>query len=509
MVAFHLLQHLVDLGHLVGAVGAAPVHQEAVGLVKQQHGFFFRRFLEHGGHVLLCLADVLAHQVAGLLDDERLAQVLGDVLAQSGLAGAGRTVEAQRAVAAGFQRLDDTRDLEAAFDVEHVEVVGGDLAPPLLGLRVVGLAAQGSVGILQLPLDQRLERFAACHRLGVRQVGKTHRRANLGGRQALALGQLGDEGVAHAHAFQRLADELFACTGRGRLQLQVIGKAAPEGRVDLLDAVGDPDGGHRVVFQNLVDPRLAVDAVADGCGHGLLLGARHQARRIDADGRENVFHLVKQQRGLLRSFQKDLRNLHRAVAVAARQAVAVAVGVFDLEQIEPRFGRHHLGQFGLAGAGRAVHQHVDALRLGGLRLAQQVDEHLHVVANKLEVAAFQLALGGRAREDGHQLGTVAVFAHQHRRQLFADLHQVGQVGDAVLGDQVFDQADALQPAAGAQGLAHLGGGHAGDGGNRLIRFGRVVDLELDQDAAQVALVARQGAIQQQRTLCLVELQQIR
>jgi hypothetical protein len=51
--------------------------------------------------------------------------------------------------------------------------------------------------------------------------------------------------------------------------------------------------------------------------------------------------------------------------------------------------------------------------------------------------------------------------------------------------------------------------HAGDFGDGGIGFGRVVDLELDQQAAQVALVARQRAVQQQRALGLVQLQQAR
>jgi hypothetical protein len=111
------------------------------------------------------------------------------------------------------------------------------------------------------------------------------------------------------------------------------------------------------------------------------------------------------------------------------------------------------------------------------------------------------------REHRHQLALVAVLAHQHRRQLLADLHQVGQVGDVVFGDQVLDQADALQPRAGAQGLADVGGADAGDLRDGGIGLGRVVDLELHQDAAQVALVAGQRAVQQQRALGAVELQQ--
>ena len=116
-------------------------------------------------------------------------------------------------------------------------------------------------------------------------------------------------------------------------------------------------------------------------------------------------------------------------------------------------------------------------------------------------------MAGRG-EHRHQLVRAAVFAHQHRRQLLADLHQVGQVGDVVFGDQVLDHADAFQPAAGAQRLGHLAGidpGHRGDGSVGLLSAGH---LELDQQAAQFALVTRQRAVQQHRALGRVELQQV-
>ena len=125
----------------------------------------------------------------------------------------------------------------------------------------------------------------------------------------------------------------------------------------------------------------------------------------------------------------------------------------------------------------------------------------------MKICRAQAAARGGPGEHGHQLGLVAVLAHQHRGQLFADLHQVAQVGDAVLGDQMFHQADALQPRAGTQGFAHVGSVHARQVGNGSIGLWGVVHLELDQQGTQVTLVARQRAIQQQRTLGLVQLQQ--
>jgi hypothetical protein len=123
-----------------------------------------------------------------------------------------------------------------------------------------------------------------------------------------------------------------------------------------------------------------------------------------------------------------------------------------------------------------------------------------------KIVRRERALGRRPREHRHQFVVVAVLAHQHRRKLLADLHQIGEVGDVVFGDQVLDEADALEPRARAQGLAHFARVDARDVGDGRIGLGRVVDLELDQQRAQVALIARERAVEQQRAFGLVELQ---
>ena len=134
----HALQHLVDLGHLVVALGQAAAAQKAVGLVEQQHRAFGAGFFEHLRHVLLGLADELAGDVAGLAHHQRPAQGVCDVLGERRLPGAGRAVEAQgaahragaalaprRRLAAALQGFDDARQLEAAFGVQQRQVPGG------------------------------------------------------------------------------------------------------------------------------------------------------------------------------------------------------------------------------------------------------------------------------------------------------------------------------------------------------------------------------------------------
>jgi hypothetical protein len=103
--------------------------------------------------------------------------------------------------------------------------------------------AQREVGVAQLALDQPLGASmlaAATSLCGARRAdefGKAHSGADLRRRQALAGRQLLDELLRHGDTFERLAHQALAGAGRRRLELQVVGKAAPEGRVDLLDAV--------------------------------------------------------------------------------------------------------------------------------------------------------------------------------------------------------------------------------------------------------------------------------
>jgi hypothetical protein len=141
------------------------------------------------------------------------------------------------------------------------------------------------------------------------------------------------------------------------------------------------------------------------------------------------------------------------------------------------------------------------------RVAQQGHHHAGVVGHVMEVLEGQVAGSRRPGEDGHQVVGVAVLAHQHRRQLFGDLHQVGQVGDVVLGDEVLDHADAFQARACAQGLGHLALVDLRHLGQQRIGLVGIGHLELHQQAAQLTLVARQRAVQQQGPFGGIELQQ--
>ena len=146
------------------------------------------------------------------------------------------------------------------------------------------------------------------------QRGKAQGGANLCRCQPLARRQASQERIAHRCAFKRAAHQGLARTGRRRTQLQVIGKAPPEGRIDLLDAVGHPDGGHGIGFENLVHPGLATDRMRHRSHH--LLGTRELLRRLAADRWKHVLDLIEQQRGTRAALEKHLRDLQRAVTVA-------------------------------------------------------------------------------------------------------------------------------------------------------------------------------------------------
>ena len=427
------------------------------------------------------------------------------MLGQRGLAASRQAVEAQRAVAAPAQRLDDARHRIAGLDVQQVQVVAGDHRAGRLVAR--RRAAQGLGGVAELPLDQQLQPRRARRVPGVagRQPREAHRGADLRRRQVAALGQPGGEAGLDVDAGQRTPDQPFARPRWRRLQLQVVLEAAAEGRVDLLDAIRDPDHGHRVGLEDLVDPGLAADAAA---GRGVAaVQPREQLRRLAGQRREDILDLVEQQRDLAAALQEDLADLQAAVPVAARQRVAVAVGMLHLVERQPGSLRADLRKLGLAGARRTVQQHVDAGFAARDGVLQQRGDHVDVVGDEGEVRGRQLRRPSRPREDRHQVVGLRVLAHQHRRQLLADLHQVGQVGDVVFRDQVLDHAGAFQPRSGAQRLGNLAGVHAGHLGDRRVGLLGAGHLEFDEQPTQLALVARERPVEQQRALGRVQLQQ--
>ena len=93
--------------------------------------------------------------------------------------------------------------------------------------------------------------------------------------------------------------------------------------------------------------------------------------------------------------------------------------------------RHHLGKLGFTSAGWAIKQHIDAgfFTLNGI--FEQTHKHLHIVLYKMKIFHCQSALHRWPGEHRHQLALITVFAHEHRRELLADLHQIGQIGDVV------------------------------------------------------------------------------
>ena len=175
------------------------------------------------------------------LTSSGLSRRLRDVLRQRRLARAGRAVEAQRAVAARLQRLDDARHLEARLDVEHVQVVGRDAAArrrgrardcPAPGRHCAAGARSGLLDRRRRPRwPVRAKRTAVRICAGVRPL------------RSVSLATKPSDTATPSSVLRTSA---FARAGRRRLQFEVVGEAAPERRIDLLDAVGHPDRRHGV-----------------------------------------------------------------------------------------------------------------------------------------------------------------------------------------------------------------------------------------------------------------------
>src|SRR5690606_14649426 len=151
-------------------------------------------------------------------------------------------------------------------------------------------------------------------------------------------------------------------------ELEVELEPAPVRRVDLGNRVGDPDRRHRIELERLVDPGLAVDRA------GAAVLPAEQADELLADRREDVLDLVEQDGSARPPLEEGLGYLQGAIALAPGQAVAVGVQAIHLVELQPRESADQLGEFGLAGAGRAVEEDVDAPLLPGRRRAQQGDE---------------------------------------------------------------------------------------------------------------------------------------
>lgn len=97
-----------------GSLRAGAILQERIRLVEQQNGFIPQRGFEGGCDVLLGAADPHAQNVRRATDVERPPGPMREVPNQLGLAGAGRTIEAQgnaRSVAR-MPGLDPPLDLE-------------------------------------------------------------------------------------------------------------------------------------------------------------------------------------------------------------------------------------------------------------------------------------------------------------------------------------------------------------------------------------------------------------
>jgi hypothetical protein len=115
------------------------------------------------------------------------------------------------------------------------------------------------------------------------------------------------------------------------------------------------------------------------------------------------------------ALEKDLADLQRAVAVAPDSELPSRSAYSTSYSCRPASRCADLGQLGLAGAGRAVQQHVDAGSLRATALRSKAVSTWASSATKGEVGQCKVALGRGPGEHRHQFVRRAVLAHQHRR----------------------------------------------------------------------------------------------
>ncbi|MCY1246224.1 hypothetical protein D9M72_594360 [compost metagenome] len=95
MERFHLGQHFIHETELPAVLGAAPVLQEAVHLVDQEHCRILRGLPEGTGDVLLAFTHPFGYQVGSPNHVQWSLELLGKPAAIGGLAGSRRPVQAE------------------------------------------------------------------------------------------------------------------------------------------------------------------------------------------------------------------------------------------------------------------------------------------------------------------------------------------------------------------------------------------------------------------------------
>ncbi len=355
------------------------------------------------------------------------------MLAEGGLAGARRTVQAQPALAGAAQ--PGAQCLQVEVHVEQVQAVLGDAAAPGGLDRPPAHALQGAVhhprqrilevqcGLAVPDLAHHLDR-ALHQRRGQRLVAGSPIAPGVVDRQ------LAEAGIQHAPPG----------AARRHIHLQREVEAAPVGHIERGDAVGDPEGRHRVGLQHPVDPALQPAAVA----------LHH--RKL-APLAEDVLDLVEQDCLAAALGQQRLRQPEGVEARLALLGLAVDVGHRHLEEADAGGLSHGARQFGLAGAGGAVDQHVDARPALGHRLRQIVLQQREIGGDVGVVGQ-----GQRRRRCADE-----VLREQIEQAVVADRHLVGQrlvdvdlVAERVRLAAIDGQQPHLrQPAARVERAAHL------------------------------------------------------
>ena len=122
-MALHPGQHLVDLAHLPAPVRVSSVAEQRVRFVEDEECLRVAGLGERGRDLLLGLADPGREQVGRALLEDLEPEALGEVARERALAGAGRTLEAEREAPVGVphEALGEGDRIGIGLDEAEVE----------------------------------------------------------------------------------------------------------------------------------------------------------------------------------------------------------------------------------------------------------------------------------------------------------------------------------------------------------------------------------------------------
>ena len=388
-MALHPGQHLVDLAHLPAPVRVSSIAEQRVRFVEDEECLRVAGLGERGRDLLLGLADPGREQVGRALLEDLEPEALGEVARERALAGAGRTLEAEREA--------------SPARVPHRETLGE-------GGRVgIGLDEAERSNLGGGPCGGRLapEHPGEAPDPVAHRVDAPAREPGGGGRPGPHPGGCVELPGEREHVFIRGLDAvarelprpyLRPHPGRRAAKLEREHHAPKDGLAHPAGAVHGPEGRGRRRLEQPVHEHL---------GARVALG--HARERTEAPPRgervgEKVLHLVEEEEGGAVPGEQALGEPELLEAFAAHRLVAPVVRFADAVERHAEPLGEDLAELGLPRAGRAVEEDVHPRGAACERAGDHSLDVIAVAGHVVEVRPVELARGCRVEEQAVHVG---------------------------------------------------------------------------------------------------------